>query len=87
MYEVLHNYLPKIEVSTILEKLQLEKQKYFVVSAHRGREYSKREKLLPSSGNIEHGGRKVRLPGNRFNSPRTRKMVEKKGWNFTRTFA
>lgn len=35
MFEVLHYYLPKIEASQVLSKLQLEKGKYFVVSAHR----------------------------------------------------
>lgn len=35
MFEVLHHYLPQIEKSDVLEKLQLENGKYFVVSAHR----------------------------------------------------
>ncbi len=35
MYEVLHKFLPKIEVSDVLEKLGLEKHKFFVVSSHR----------------------------------------------------
>jgi len=35
MFEVLHHFMPKIQASDILQKLQLEKQKYFVVSAHR----------------------------------------------------
>ncbi|NBY30391.1 MAG: UDP-N-acetylglucosamine 2-epimerase (non-hydrolyzing), partial [Sphingobacteriia bacterium] len=35
MFEVLHHYLPQIEKSDVLERLQLEKGKYFVVSAHR----------------------------------------------------
>jgi UDP-N-acetylglucosamine 2-epimerase len=35
MFEVLHHFLPKIQSSDILQKLQLEKNKYFVVSAHR----------------------------------------------------
>ena len=35
MFEVLQHYLPQIEKSDVLERLQLEKGKYFVVSAHR----------------------------------------------------
>ena len=35
MFEVLNHYLPSIESSNILERLQLEHNKYFVVSAHR----------------------------------------------------
>lgn len=35
MYEVLQKYKDKIEKATILESLSLEKEKYFVISAHR----------------------------------------------------
>lgn len=35
MYEVLHHYLPSIESSEVLSRLNLEKGKYFVVSSHR----------------------------------------------------
>lgn len=35
MFEVLHHYLPQIEASTILQRLELERGRYFVVSAHR----------------------------------------------------
>jgi UDP-N-acetylglucosamine 2-epimerase len=35
MFEVLHHYLPQIEASTVLRRLELEQRKYFVVSAHR----------------------------------------------------
>lgn len=35
MFEVLHHYLPQIEASKILKRLELERENYFVVSAHR----------------------------------------------------
>ena len=35
MYEVLHHNLPKIQASTVLDRLGLAPGKYFVVSAHR----------------------------------------------------
>jgi UDP-N-acetylglucosamine 2-epimerase (non-hydrolysing) len=35
MYEVLHENMEKIEKSTMLEKLKLEKKKYFIISTHR----------------------------------------------------
>jgi UDP-N-acetyl-L-fucosamine synthase len=35
MFEVLHHYLPKIKASNILNELNLTKQNYYVVSAHR----------------------------------------------------
>jgi len=35
MFEVLHHYLPKIQASTILDRLGLKERAYFVVSSHR----------------------------------------------------
>ena len=35
MFEVLNHYMPKIDASNILDNLEIEKQNYFVVSAHR----------------------------------------------------
>ena len=35
MYEVLHHYMPKIKVSDVLKRLNLQPTEYFVVSAHR----------------------------------------------------
>lgn len=35
MYEVLHHYRPKIDATTILDRLQLTSETYFLISAHR----------------------------------------------------
>jgi UDP-N-acetylglucosamine 2-epimerase (non-hydrolysing) len=35
IYEVLHHYMPKIKASDVLDRLNLQPTKYFVVSAHR----------------------------------------------------
>ena len=45
LYEVLHHYLPKIQASTILDRLGLHEQKYYVVSAHREENVSNPEQF------------------------------------------
>lgn len=58
MFEVLHFYSPLIEKSPILQKLNLQTEKYFVVSAHREENVSnlgQLEKLLHSLNKVaEH---------------------------------
>lgn len=78
MFEVLHHYLPQIEASDILNKLGLEKRKYFVVSAHREENISSEKNfivLIKSLNNIaEHYGYPVIVSTH----PRTRNMIDKK---------
>jgi len=82
MYEVLMQYLPKIEASTILESLKLEKGKYFVVSAHREENISSEKNffnLVEILNRIaEHYGYPVIVSTH----PRTHNMIEKKGVTF-----
>ncbi|WP_302566756.1 non-hydrolyzing UDP-N-acetylglucosamine 2-epimerase [Culturomica massiliensis] len=82
MYEVLHQYFPKIEKSDILERLGLEKRKFFVVSAHR-------EENISSEKNFFHLVKILNNIAERYDypvivscHPRTRKMIEKKGITF-----
>lgn len=79
MYEVIMQYLPKIERSTILEKLKLEEGKYFVVSAHR-------EENINSEMNFNNLVEILNTTAEKYNypvivstHPRTRKMIEAKG--------
>lgn len=82
MYEVLHQYLPKIEKSDILKRLGLEQGRFFVVSAHR-------EENISSEKNFHHLVEILNLIAQRYNypvivscHPRTRKMIEKEKIEF-----
>jgi UDP-N-acetylglucosamine 2-epimerase (non-hydrolysing) len=78
MFEVLNHYLPSINASGVLERLQLEKGKYFVVSAHREENINseKNFKGLMDSLNLiaEQYGHPIIVSTH----PRTRNMIEKK---------
>ncbi|PZW43776.1 UDP-N-acetylglucosamine 2-epimerase (non-hydrolysing) [Mesonia algae] len=78
MFEVLNYYLPQIKRSRVLNKLELEQGKYFVVSAHREENISsdKNFKGLMESLNII--AEKYGYPVIVSTHPRTRKMLEKK---------
>ncbi len=82
MYEVLNYYLPKIDVSGVLQRLGLEPFTYFVVSAHREenidsiRHFENLVAIL--NGLAEKYGRKVIVSTH----PRTRNQINKKGISF-----
>ncbi len=82
MYEVLHHYLPKIQSSDILNRLNLESEKYFIVSAHREENidsdklFEKLVKVLNAVAEA-HG-----FPVVVSTHPRTQKRVDARGANF-----
>ena len=76
MYEVLNRYLPKIEASTILETLGLERDRYFVVSAHREENISS-DRNFGNLVTILNGiAREYGYPVIVSTHPRTRKRIE-----------
>ena len=84
MYEVLNKFLPKINASTILSDLGLEKNKYFVVSSHR-------EENIDNSRNFEDLFGSLNKIAEIFNyhiivstHPRTRNMLENKGFKLNK---
>lgn len=79
MYEVLMKYLPKIKNSTILEKLQLEEGKYFVVSAHREENINSEKSFNNLVEILNTISEKYNYPVIVSTHPRTRKMIEAKG--------
>jgi UDP-N-acetylglucosamine 2-epimerase len=82
MYEVLHHYLPQINASDSVQRLGLQPEKYFVVSAHReenidsDKSFSKLVTML--SGVAEEFG----LPVVVSTHPRTQKRVDAAGAKF-----
>ena len=78
MFEVLNHYLPSIQSSDVLERLELEEGKFFVVSSHR-------EENINSEKNFQGLMDSLNLISERYNypiivstHPRTRNMIDKK---------
>lgn len=79
MFEVLNHYLPSIKSSNILERLQLEYNKYFVVSAHREENISSDSNFRGLISSLNLVAEKYDLPIIVSTHPRTKKMIDAKG--------
>jgi UDP-N-acetylglucosamine 2-epimerase (non-hydrolysing) len=77
MFEVLHHYLPQIEVSTVLEKLNLEEGKFFVVSSHREENINNEKNFTNLMATLNQVAEKYKFPIIVSTHPRTRNMIEK----------
>lgn len=82
MCEVLTRYLPKIKESSILEFLNLEKEKYFVVSAHREENIVCEKNFFNLVTVLNSVAETYGFPVIVSCHPRTRKMIEQKGIRF-----
>ncbi len=82
MYEVLTQYLPKIEKSTILESLSLTANRYFVVSAHREENIASEKNFFNLVKILNEVAEKYDYPVIVSTHPRTRKMIEKHNIHF-----
>ncbi len=81
MFEVLNAYMEKIDASDVLQRLKVEKEKYFVVSAHREENINSAnfEKLVEVLNTVAE---KFGLPIIVSTHPRTRNMIKEKGVSF-----
>lgn len=78
MFEVLHHYLPEIKASDILNKLNLEQHKYFVVSAHREENISSEKNFKGLMDSLNLIAEKYGFPIIVSTHPRTQKMIDAK---------
>lgn len=78
MYEVLHQFLPKIKASKVLEDLELEKGKYFVVSSHREENISNPKNFEGLITSLNQIAEKYDYPVIVSTHPRTRNMLNSK---------
>ena len=78
MYEVLHQFLPKIKLSKVLEDLNLEKGKYFVVSSHREENISNPKNFEGLITSLNQIAEKYDYPVIVSTHPRTRNMLNSK---------
>jgi len=84
MYEVLHYYLPKVERSEILNKLNVSHKKYFIVSAHREENISSEKNFGNMCSILNQIAEQYNLPVIVTTHPRTRKMIETKQVQFNK---
>ncbi len=78
MFEVLHHYLPAIQQSDVLQKMNLEKGKYFVVSSHREENINSDKNFNGLMESLNALADKYHYPIIVSTHPRTRKMIELK---------
>ena len=76
MFEVLQNQLPKIHESKVLETLNIEKDKYFVVSAHREENINTLSNFKDLIDSLNGIAEEYQLPIIVSTHPRTRKMLD-----------
>ncbi len=78
MFEVLQQFIPKIERSDVLSKLNLEKEKYFVVSSHREENISNPKNFEGLITSLNLIAEKYDYPIIVSTHPRTRNMLDSK---------
>lgn len=82
MREVLKDNIEKIEKSDILNKLNLEKNKYILLSAHREENIDNEEHFMSLMNAINDIAEKYQMPVIYSTHPRSQKFIEKRNFKF-----
>ena len=82
MYEVLHHYLPQIQASNALDRLGLQPEQYFVVSAHREENIESDNSFTKLVAVLNTVAEDNGLPVVVSTHPRTQKRVDATGAQF-----
>ncbi|WP_417884102.1 non-hydrolyzing UDP-N-acetylglucosamine 2-epimerase [Vibrio rumoiensis] len=82
MFEVLNYYMPQIDSSDVLERLGLQKGKFFVVSAHREENVDSPKQLAKLADILNTVAEKYDFPVIVSTHPRTRNKIEAQGIQF-----
>lgn len=77
MFEVLNHYLPQIEASNVIEKLNLEEGKFFVVSSHREENINSEKNFRGLMDALNAIAEKYGYPVIVSTHPRTQNMIDK----------
>ena len=82
MREVLRNHMDEIERSSILSRLSLEKNGYFLVSAHREENIDNEDNFICLMGALNGIAEKYQLPVIYSTHPRTMKFIKARNFRF-----
>jgi len=82
MFEVLNSRKADIEESDVIERLELEEGKYFVISAHREENISSETNFSDLVDSLNAVAEKYNIPVIVSTHPRTQKMINAKGIEF-----
>jgi UDP-N-acetylglucosamine 2-epimerase (non-hydrolysing) len=82
MTEVIKKHKEKIEKSNVLEELDLEKDNYFLVSAHREENVDNEENFLSLMNALNDIAEKYQMPIVYSTHPRSKKRIEERGFEF-----